>query len=82
MNADGHAGGLDSAASVADLPLLQDDDEAQVWDRWNATWRDVHVVDAANERVAVFNLTDHDLADPANYATLKALLMDAANPGR
>lgn len=62
------------------LPWLQDTDEAGVWhDLWRVTNRDVVVLDAANTRVAVFNCTVHDLADPANYAALKAILLDAAH---
>lgn len=49
-----------------------------MWGSWSATWRDVHVVDAASERVAVYNLTEFDLAEPSNYAALKDLLLDAA----
>lgn len=59
--------------------MLQDDRTAKVWENWDATWRDVHVVDRENHRVGVFNLTDNSLEDPANYETLRTMLIDAAS---
>ncbi len=50
-----------------------------MWERWQATYRDVHVVDADGARVAVYNLTEHDLADADNYEALKGLLLDATD---
>ena len=38
----------------------------------------MHIVDAENHRVDVYNLTNNDLAEPANYETLRGLLVDAA----
>ena len=38
------------------------------------------VVDETNGTVAVYNLTTHDLADPANYDALKTLFVDAYTP--
>ncbi|MEC7949631.1 MAG: hypothetical protein VX265_18835 [Myxococcota bacterium] len=61
------------------LPLLQDDRRTRVWTRWNATYRDVHVVDRENFRVGVFNLTQNDLGEPENYAALKAMLIEAGD---
>jgi hypothetical protein len=60
-------------------PWLQDNDVQRVWhDKWHVTWRDVVVLDALNRRVAVYNLTTHDLGNPANYAELKNILLQAA----
>ncbi|MCB9779202.1 MAG: hypothetical protein H6742_11615 [Alphaproteobacteria bacterium] len=78
MNQDGYESGLEDLFAVTDLPVLQDDDVALVWDRWDATWRDVYVLDGANETHAIFNLTEHNLADSANYAALYDLLVEAA----
>lgn len=61
------------------LPWLQDTAAANVWKRWNVTFRDVIILDAENRRVTSFNLTSHDLSGAGNYAELKALLLDAAN---
>ena len=37
------------------------------------------ITDAQNEKVAVYNLTNNDLAIPANFAELKQLLIDSAS---
>ncbi len=49
-----------------------------MWASWGATWRDVRILDAENTVVAVYNLTEHDLAEPAHYDALRALLLEAA----
>ncbi len=51
-----------------------------MWGRWEVDYRDVVVLDRWNQPVAVFNLNpgQHDLADPADYAALRALLLSAA----
>lgn len=61
------------------LPWLQDTAEQQVWKSWAVTFRDVIILDAENKPIAVYNVTTHGLADPANYAELKQILVDAAN---
>jgi hypothetical protein len=62
------------------LPWLQDTSAQQVWeDKWRVTFRDIVVLDAENQRVTVFNCTEHNLADPANYEALKAILLQTAN---
>lgn len=63
---------------MTDLPILQDDTTADVWSQWEATWRDVYVLDGDNEVYAVFNLTTYDLSDSANYAALYDLFVEAA----
>src|SRR5262245_6869141 len=61
------------------LPWLQDTSQQDVWHtKWVVTWRDVVVLDAENRRIAVYNLTTHNLGDPINYATLRDLLLRAA----
>jgi hypothetical protein len=44
------------------------------------TYRDVYVLDENNEVVAIYNLTEHDLAVPDNFEALKTLLLEAASP--
>lgn len=36
------------------------------------------ILDAQNRKVGVFNLTEHDLQKPDEYAALKALLLSLA----
>lgn len=74
----GADGGVPGMTSGRDLPLTQDTATENVWVEWQVTYRDVVVLDANNVPVAVYNLTIHDLADPANYAELKQILKDAA----
>jgi len=62
-----------------DLPWLQDTPDEHVWSQWQVTYRDVVILDGDNVPVGVYNLTEHDLNDPANYAELRALLL-AAGP--
>jgi len=59
------------------LPWLQDATGA-VWTSWDVTNRDTVVLDPANAKAAVYNLTVHDLSDPANYAELLAILRATA----
>lgn len=62
-----------------DLPWLQDMPAVDAWTAWAVQWRDVVVLDRANNRVHVYNLTAHNLADPAYYAALKGVLVAAAS---
>ena len=57
------------------LPWLDDNAQSNVWGSWNVTWRDVVMLNSRNEKIAVYNLTEHDLAVPANYDSLKAMLL-------
>lgn len=77
INEVGHKDGLPAVATTADLPCLQDTAKDDVWGSWTATWRDVYVLNRNNEVTAVYNLTDNSLAEPANYATLEAMLIEA-----
>ncbi|MCI0539689.1 MAG: hypothetical protein L0Z50_31155 [Verrucomicrobiales bacterium] len=60
------------------LPWLQETSEANVWGRWDVTWRDVRIVDAQGRLQAVYNLTSHDLGNAQNRATLKELFLNTA----
>lgn len=80
--------GQESANALAvegrDLPWLQDVDQNgnNLSDVWNETWqieyRDVVVLDGANEPIFVFNLTTHDLGNTAHYQTLRDELLRTA----
>jgi hypothetical protein len=79
VNEIGYDSGNETLMSETDLPILQDDTTADVWNQWGATWRDVYVLDGDNEIYAIYNLTSHDLSDPANYAELYDLFVAAAS---
>lgn len=61
------------------LPWLQETEAQPCWSTWNATWRDVDILDPQNRRMAIYNLTEHDLSDTSNYQTLKAMILTEAN---
>lgn len=65
-------------AMDVDLPWLQDDTTNDVWNRWQVGYRDLVILDRANRRVAIFNLTENDLGDPETYARLRTLLLEIA----
>ena len=86
VNKVGQEAGNESATEGRDIPLLQDidandDGDSDVWSDWNVEWRDVVILNANNMKVGAYNLTIHNLAYPANYATLKQMLIDAASEG-
>jgi hypothetical protein len=69
----------DSFTSDRDLPWLQDTVDQSVWKEWNIQYRDVLILDATNEPVMVFNLTQYNLSDSENYETVKTAFKDLAN---
>ena len=60
------------------LPWLQDTDDAAVWTRWQAKYRDVMILDAGNRPLALDNLTTHDLGVTANREAFKRALISSA----
>ncbi len=76
VNGIGHESGNSLATEARDLPLAQDTLEVNAWGLWQVTWRDVVILDRANVMVAVYNLTEHNLSLPAEYAGLKSLLLE------
>ena len=66
--------GILSLSSAMDLPVVQDTDERGVWSAWDAEWRDVYLLNAANEHVGTYNLREHDIRDDEDYAELKGML--------
>mgnify|MGYP001564273120 FL=1 len=71
----------DNDAMTADrvLPWLQPAAGEDVWTLWQVEYRDVVILGPGNEHLGTFNLTEHDLADPVNYAALKNQLLETAN---
>lgn len=78
VNAAGLEAGNAAVIVNKDLPWLQDTSAVSAWTLWGVEWRDVVILDAANRKVGVYNLTVHDLADPNNYLDLKGMLQAAA----
>ncbi|MCB1182823.1 hypothetical protein KDM41_05270 [bacterium] len=78
VNQLGHESANDLVCQGRDLPWLQETLDDQVWNKWKVTYRDVVVLDRNNRPAAVFNLTVHDLARPADYDSLRALLLEVA----
>ena len=72
INEDGYESSLPGMASLGDIPLLQDTEEAQVWTSWEANYRDVIIVDTDGVQVGVYNLTQNTLSNEGNYAELKS----------
>ncbi len=80
VNAPGHESGNSLMYTGRVLPWLQDDDAQDAWVLWSVDYRDVIILDPLNQVFAIYNLTTHDLADPVNYAELRALLVAATGP--
>lgn len=79
LNAIGLEVGNPTITAGRTLPWLQDVPEQNVWVSWNVVWRDVWILDTNNVPVGVYNLTEHNLSDPVQYAELKAMLENVAN---
>lgn len=62
-----------------DIPWLQETMTELAWIPWVVTWRDVVILDEANQDVARFNLTEKPLSIQSNYMELRLLLLLAAN---
>ena len=78
INAAGRESGNATICNGRTTPWLQDTSAAQVYQKWNVTYRDVIIVNELNQPVATYNLTSNNLGIPANYSALKALLQQAA----
>ena len=78
VNQIGHESANESACQGKDLPWLQEVPDQLVWGPWKVGYRDVIILNEENEVVATFNLTDHNLVDAAEYATLKNMLIGFA----
>jgi hypothetical protein len=80
VNAANSTGGNGVMTLDRSLPWCQDagDVDGDTWAAWGVANRDVVVLDRTNAKVAVYNCTVNDLADPDNYAELLAILRSAA----
>ena len=82
INERGHELGNNSITSDRDLPWLQDIDSDEdgasdvFLNSWDFVYRDVVIIDANNEVVTTYNLTDNDLSDDGNYAELRDLFVN------
>ena len=78
INKTGSSSGVSSFSEDMDLPMVQDTSDLGIWEAWDATWRDVYVVDSDNIHVGTFNLTGHSLAEEEHYSTLFEMLSTAS----
>jgi hypothetical protein len=78
VNGAGHESGVAAMIAGRTIPLLQDTAEDDVWGAWAVVYRDVVILDRDNAPVGVFNLTENDLSNMADYTALKTTLIDAA----
>jgi len=74
VNGIGFESGNEAFTEGRSLPWLQDVDTADVWTAWGIEYRDVLVLDADNETLEVFNLTERDLSLAENYEALRDIL--------
>lgn len=74
INGVGFESANDTITDGRDIPWLQDTADADVWTLWDIEYRDVLVLDAEGVVIGVYNLTDHDLAEPSQYDTLASWL--------
>ena len=72
-------GGVSSFSSDHALPMVQDTSELGLWDEWDATWRDVYIVDEDNVHIGTVNLTGFSLASDANYEEVKNMFIEATS---
>lgn len=77
MNQTGYEAGNAAICNGRTIPWLQETADEQVWEAWAVTYRDVVILDGNNVVVGVYNLTEHDLSDPANRDALKKKLRNA-----
>ena len=79
VNEIGHGSGNVNIENLArTVPWLQDRPGDDVWKTWDVAFRDLVILDRSNRRVAVFNLTEHNLDIPAEVEALRTLLLDIA----
>lgn len=74
VNEVGQESGNAATCQGRSIPWLQETQEERAWGPWEVEYRDVVFLDARNHRVAVFNLTVHDLSREAEYDSLYRLV--------
>ena len=77
VNQPGREASVAGLAERGPLSILQDTAADDVWGKWAVTYRDVVVLDRENRRVAVYNLTQHDLGVAENYQAMRQILLDS-----
>ena len=78
INGVGLEAGNPLATEGRDIPWLQDVAGVDMWTTWDVGYRDVWILDRENRLLTIYNLTEHDLNQPANFEELRLLLLDAA----
>jgi hypothetical protein len=76
VNDVGHELGNDAITDGRDLPWLQNTPEEDAWALWGVSYRDVVVIEPDGTFVDVLNLSDNDLADPANLDWVRQRLTE------
>jgi len=69
INMIGTEPGIADVALISTLPIVQDDATLTIWDNWGGIWRDVKILNAQNEVIHTFNLTQHNLAPGNGFCT-------------
>jgi hypothetical protein len=69
INMIGTEPGVEDVALISNLPIVQDDASLTIWDNWGGIWRDVKILNAQNEVIHTFNLTQHNLAPGNGFCT-------------
>lgn len=77
VNHPAHSSGNEEMCEGRDLGLLQDTLETDAWTAWQATWRDVFVLDREGELVGILNLTENDLGEEESRDEMLALFDEA-----
>ncbi len=77
VNAKGQEAGNAATTLGRELPWLQDVDAnqdglADAATLWNASYRDVYILDGNNVQVATFDVDSKDLTQAENYSALRA----------
>ncbi len=79
VNGIGLESGNEGMTTGRELPWLQPAADQDIWSLWQVEYRDVFILGPGNKHLGTFNLSVHDLADPANNADLMTQLLAAAN---
>ena len=69
---------LDVASEDNDLPLVQDTEDVGAWSLWNATERDLVILDGFNELLFEVSLSQESLGSAAFAAEIDGIVRDAA----
>ncbi len=79
INERGQEAGFGALDPSHSLPWLQDTASVDAWGAWEVTYRDVVILGTKNEKLGIYNLTQHDLSVTANYDALKSALRQASH---